>query len=571
MAQASTGYNQSMDVMGWIIFWRFWIGMGIGAEYPLSAVITAEFAGVKSRPRMMASVFLMQPLGQLLVAVVGWATLVGIGRSRGIDNLPANGDLLNDQQKFEVLSTIDTIWRCIVGVGAFPALVAIIYRLSIPESPRYTLDIIWDAEQALADVRKYQGQNEKPISKDLSNEPMLVQQNGNMNGSHLPIQLPSHPTPPQDISRPIAQPEGAVQLATLTPKVAPNYFTRKEIYDFFWTGKNIRYLAATSICWFLLDIAFYGLGIGNPRQLAAIWASSNHTEVSGWPYTHRQSPYATFSNSTFPDWENPFNPNTNMYHELFDNAFKYTITVSIGSILGSVVLILVINRLKRKLLLVRTFIILFILFAVTGATLKAVEFQTAHALTIAFYILCQFFFNFGPNTLTYMIPAEIFPTKYRCTCHGISAAFGKAGSIIVQLILSSPRFGHHPTDLGFVLGIFAVLMALGALIAWVWLPELQEKPTGEVKAESFPFLKSKNLEALGEGYSMAIKEDPPQILGFRNSFKELYKRIKKRWTGRRAKSRTMTQDLSAVDAPPEQIDVIYENVEATTGAQSLEK
>ena len=42
MAEASTGMNHSMDIMGWIIFWRFCIGVGIGAEYPLTAVITSE-------------------------------------------------------------------------------------------------------------------------------------------------------------------------------------------------------------------------------------------------------------------------------------------------------------------------------------------------------------------------------------------------------------------------------------------------------------------------------------------------------------------------------------------------
>jgi PHS family inorganic phosphate transporter-like MFS transporter len=39
---ASTGYDGSMDIMGWLITWRFFMGMGIGAEYPLSAVLTAE-------------------------------------------------------------------------------------------------------------------------------------------------------------------------------------------------------------------------------------------------------------------------------------------------------------------------------------------------------------------------------------------------------------------------------------------------------------------------------------------------------------------------------------------------
>jgi PHS family inorganic phosphate transporter-like MFS transporter len=40
--QSSSGYNGSMLVLGWIMFWRFFVGVGIGAGYPLSAVITAE-------------------------------------------------------------------------------------------------------------------------------------------------------------------------------------------------------------------------------------------------------------------------------------------------------------------------------------------------------------------------------------------------------------------------------------------------------------------------------------------------------------------------------------------------
>lgn len=44
LVQCSAGYNnQSMDILGWLVFWRFFVGLGIGAEYPLSAVITAEW------------------------------------------------------------------------------------------------------------------------------------------------------------------------------------------------------------------------------------------------------------------------------------------------------------------------------------------------------------------------------------------------------------------------------------------------------------------------------------------------------------------------------------------------
>lgn len=42
LVQCSAGYHGSMNILGWIMFWRFFVGLGIGAEYPLSAVITAE-------------------------------------------------------------------------------------------------------------------------------------------------------------------------------------------------------------------------------------------------------------------------------------------------------------------------------------------------------------------------------------------------------------------------------------------------------------------------------------------------------------------------------------------------
>jgi len=42
LAQCSAGFNFSMKIQGWLMFWRFFQGLGIGAEHPLSAVITAE-------------------------------------------------------------------------------------------------------------------------------------------------------------------------------------------------------------------------------------------------------------------------------------------------------------------------------------------------------------------------------------------------------------------------------------------------------------------------------------------------------------------------------------------------
>lgn len=50
------------------------------------------------------------------------------------------------------------------------------------------------------------------------------------------------------------------------------------------------------------------------------------------------------------------------------------------------------------------------------------------------YCLANFFQNFGPNVTTFIIPGEVFPTRYRATGHGISAACGKLGAIVAQVI-----------------------------------------------------------------------------------------------------------------------------------------
>ena len=49
------------------------------------------------------------------------------------------------------------------------------------------------------------------------------------------------------------------------------------------------------------------------------------------------------------------------------------------------------------------------------------------------YCLADFFQNFGPNVTTFVIPGEIFPTRYRSTANGIAAASGKLGAIISQV------------------------------------------------------------------------------------------------------------------------------------------
>lgn len=78
------------------------------------------------------------------------------------------------------------------------------------------------------------------------------------------------------------------------------------------------------------------------------------------------------------------------------------------------------------------FAMLAILFAILGFAYDALTKHSTGAF-VFLYCLANFFQNFGPNTTTFIVPGEAFPTRYRSTGHGISAATGKLGAIVAQV------------------------------------------------------------------------------------------------------------------------------------------
>jgi len=61
--QAVSGQAAAVNIISVLVLWRFLMGVGIGGDYPLSAVISAEFASKKIRGRMMTAVFANQGWG----------------------------------------------------------------------------------------------------------------------------------------------------------------------------------------------------------------------------------------------------------------------------------------------------------------------------------------------------------------------------------------------------------------------------------------------------------------------------------------------------------------------------
>lgn len=107
--------------------------------------------------------------------------------------------------------------------------------------------------------------------------------------------------------------------------------------------------------------------------------------------------------------------------------------------------------------------------------------------------LLAIYFQTNRRDFFIQITTEIFPTCYRTTCHGISAAYGTLGSLFVMSCVGIDD--SNAVDLRGGLIISSVLMAFGAAFAWKWIPEVQDSQIID-KGYKIP---SKSLEALGTG------------------------------------------------------------------------
>lgn len=87
----------------------------------------------------MTAVFSAQGWGQFAAAIV--AAVVVQAYKHGIQN-----DSLFDPKH------VDSVWRLVIGIGAVPGCIALYFRLTIPETPRFTMDIERNIHQAAQDV-----------------------------------------------------------------------------------------------------------------------------------------------------------------------------------------------------------------------------------------------------------------------------------------------------------------------------------------------------------------------------------------------------------------------------------
>ncbi|TCD61653.1 Inorganic phosphate transporter pho84 [Steccherinum ochraceum] len=375
-AQAISGHAHAVSIIGALVVWRFIMGVGIGGDYPLSAVITSEFSSTHIRGRMMAAVFANQGWGQLSAAIVAIAVTKSYHSS-----------ILNDDPV--VHGSVDAMWRILIGLGCVPGVIALYFRLTIPETPRFTMDIERNVNQATQDVDNFL-----------------------TTGSYY------------------VDPDARIE------KVQAPKATWSDFRKYYSEWKNLKLLIGTSYSWFALDIAFYGLGLNNSVILQAIGFGAPDKSLKG---------------------------NAAVYQNLWNVSVGNLILIVAGLVPGYWATFALVDVWGRKPIQLMGFAALTVLFATLGFGYDKLTATPAAVKGFTFlYCLSNFFQNFGPNTTTFIVPGEAFPTRYRSTSHGISAASGKLGAIVAQVGFS--RLVNHGGPNAFVkhlLEIFALFMLTG--------------------------------------------------------------------------------------------------------------
>jgi PHS family inorganic phosphate transporter-like MFS transporter len=149
-----------------------------------------------------------------------------------------------------------------------------------------------------------------------------------------------------------------------------------------------------------------------------------------------------------------------------------------------------IDRLGRKVIQVGGFLMMTLFMAaLAGFYIPLRDHHTSGFVTM--YALTFFFSNFGPNATTFVIPAELFPTAWKSTAHGICAASGKAGAIIGAfgfLYASQPTDAraaapyHTGIGLRATLGVLAAINFCGMFFTLL-IPETKGKSLEELNGE----------------------------------------------------------------------------------------
>ncbi len=328
-----------------LCIFRFLLGFGVGADYPICAAYLAEMIPPNKSSKFIAAAMFINCLASPVGVLIAWLL-------------------------FKLHPQLD-VWRWIFASGAIPAIIGLLFRAKLPES------FVWEVHKKL-----------KPRSRRV---------------------LLAH-------------------------------------YQFIFSPRLIKITVCLCLCWLLLDISYYGIGLFTPYVLQAFNLSSEAN-----------------------------------FLEAQTEVLKNTLVVNIFVSLGAFAVIFFVNQVSLIKLQKTGF-----LFSFIGLLILSISFLfPSTSIIFTGFIVFNFFINFGPGISTYLLPAMLYHPEFKATGHGLAAGTGKFGAFLGAVFL--PIFQTR-------LGIYLTLAILASTLLLGWfLTKWMERETGKLTEQSDHFSENRLL------------------------------------------------------------------------------
>lgn len=215
--------------------------------------------------------------------------------------------------------------------------------------------------------------------------------------------------------------------------------SKKGNYGVLFSPQYRKITALTAGAWFFMDIATYGVGLFTPVILGSLTLGSR-PDVAGMNIIARE--FATDKGSGIVD-----------------------IFLLLGFLLG-IRLIRTLGPFRLQLLgfagMVAGMVVL--------AFASSLPDTAAHRLGLIYlgFIIFNLCMNAGPNTTTFTLPAQLFPTQIRASGSGLAAACGKVGATLGIFFLPALKASF---GIPAVLILMAIVSVCGWLITFIFRPK----------------------------------------------------------------------------------------------------
>ena len=323
------------------LFWQLELGAAIGVGYPVCATYISEYMPTALRGRMLIGLFAFQAVGALLASLSGSNTI------RAVNSVEA--------------------WRVMIGLGALPAVVGLIFCLRMPESARWLL-----ARDRIAEATEL-------VKRFIAPAPLPA----------LPPNVPGAAQPPA---------ENLSTLQVLKEMASP---------------KMRRDAVLAVVPWFMCDAVHFAIVMFAPFILEKM------LQADGLPFL-----------------------------EGCIRAAQANLLLSISLLIGFGLNCWMIDRVGRMKLQVFGFLGMAASLGVLGwfASMAHANPGDRTPVLLMFFAFIGFnlCLNIGPNATTFMLPAELFPTRLRASAHGIATSIGRMGaaSCVLVVPLLQSAFGN---------------------------------------------------------------------------------------------------------------------------------